>query len=122
MPIYSYEALKNGKQVIKGEVSANSLKDAREIVRKMGLVPTRINETVNAKGKSSGGIPPLSLTEKIDFISTLQILLSSGIPAVESLMFMEQEATRKKNPNCSKSPENTNYGRFYFRRYIIKIP
>ncbi len=96
MPIYSYEALKNGKQVIKGEVTANSLKDAREVVRKMGLVPTRINEAINAKGKNSGGIPPLSLTEKIDFISTLQILLSSGIPAVESLMFMEQEATRKK--------------------------
>ena len=31
----------------------------------------------------------LDVKEKIDFISTLQILLQSGIPAVESLMFME---------------------------------
>jgi type IV pilus assembly protein PilC len=38
----------------------------------------------------------LSLNEKIDFISTLQILLQSGIPAVESLMFMEQESANKK--------------------------
>ena len=44
----------------------------------------------------------MSLSEKIDFISTLQILLQSGIPAVESLMFMEQEAARKKIRELSK--------------------
>ena len=45
MPIYNYEALKNGKEVVKGEVTASDLKDARDIIRKMGLVPTKINET-----------------------------------------------------------------------------
>lgn len=122
MPIYSYEALKNGKQVIKGEVSANSLKDAREIVRKMGLVPTRINESINAKGKSAGGIPPLSLTEKIDFISTLQILLSSGIPAVESLMFMEQEATRKKIRIVAKTLKTQIMGGSTFADTLSRYP
>ena len=96
MPIYSYEALKAGKQLIKGEVTASNLKDAREVIRKMGYVPTKINEYVEAKQKSLGGVSSLSLSEKIDFISTLQILLSSGIPAVESLTFMEQEAAKKK--------------------------
>jgi len=96
MPIYSYEALKAGKQLIKGEVTASNLKDAREVIRKMGYVPTKINEYVEAKQKSLGGVRSLSLNEKIDFISTLQILLSSGIPAVESLTFMEQEAAKKK--------------------------
>ena len=96
MPIYSYEALKAGKQLIKGEVTASNLKDAREVIRKMGYVPTKINEYVEAKQKSLGGVKSLSLSEKIDFISTLQILLSSGIPAVESLTFMEQEAAKKK--------------------------
>jgi type IV pilus assembly protein PilC len=42
------------------------------------------------------------LTEKIDFISTLQILLTSGIPAVESLMFMEQEASKRKIRDLSR--------------------
>ena len=96
MPIYSYEALKQGKQIIKGEVTASNLKDARDIIRKMGLVPTKINEYVDSKNKKTKSIGTLSLSEKIDFISTLQILLSSGIPAVESLMFMEQEAAKKK--------------------------
>lgn len=103
MPIYSYEALKAGKDVVKGEVTASSLKDARDVIRKMGLVPTKINEFTESKHKLGGRISALSLNEKIDFISTLQILLQSGIPAVESLMFMEQEAARKKIRDLSKT-------------------
>ena len=102
MPIYSYEALKQGKQIIKGEITASNLKDARDILRNMDLVPTKINEYVEQKVKKSHKIGTLSLKEKIDFISTLQILLQSGIPAVESLMFMEQEAARKKIREISK--------------------
>lgn len=102
MPIYSYTALKQGKEVVKGEITASNVKDARDVIRKMGLVPTQINEFVDVKAKKSQSISQLSLNEKIDFISTLQILLTSGIPAVESLMFMEQEAARKKIRETSK--------------------
>ena len=102
MPIYSYEALKHGKELVKGEVNASSIKDAREVVRKMGLVPKKITEFVESKVKKVGNISSLSLKEKIDFISTLQILLQSGIPAVESLMFMEQEAAKAKIRDMSK--------------------
>ena len=102
MPIFSYVALKQGKEVVRGEVTASNLKDARDVIRKMGLVPTKINEYIENKGKKTGYISALSLSEKIDFISTLQILLQSGIPAVESLMFMEQEAAKKKIRDMSK--------------------
>lgn len=102
MPIYSYVALKQGKEVVKGEVTASNLKDARDVIRKMGLVPTKINEFVDSKRKGGASLAALSLSEKIDFISTLQILLQSGIPAVESLMFMEQEAAKAKIRNMSK--------------------
>ena len=102
MPIYSYVALKQGKEVVKGEVTASNLKDARDVIRKMGLVPKKINEYNEAKQKKGAGLSSLSLSEKIDFISTLQILLSSGIPAVESLMFMEQEAAKAKIRSMSK--------------------
>ncbi len=102
MPIYSYVALKQGKEVVRGEVTASNLKDARDVIRKMGLVPTKINEFNEGSKKRGGGISALSLKEKIDFISTLQILLQSGIPAVESLMFMEQEAAKKKIRDMSK--------------------
>lgn len=102
MPIYSYTALKQGKEVVKGEVTASNLKDARDVIRKMGLVPTKVNEYVDTKSKKSGKLANLSLKEKIDFISTFQILLQSGIAAVESLMFMEQEAAKKKIRDMSR--------------------
>ena len=102
MPIYSYIALKSGKEVVRGQVTASNLKDARDVVRKMGYVPTKISEFVDPKNKGGGFITSLSLKEKIDFISTLQILLQSGIPAVESLMFMEQEAAIKKVRDLSQ--------------------
>ena len=122
MPIYSYEALKSGKQVVKGEVTASNLKDAREIIRKMGLVPTRINEAIDSKNKRGGSINSMSLKEKIDFISTLQILLSSGIPAVESLMFMEQEAARKKIRDISKILKTQIMGGATFADTLARYP
>ena len=121
MPIYSYEALKSGKQIVKGEVTASSLKDAREIIRKMGLVPTKLNEFVDNK-KRQGKLTSMSLTEKIDFISTLQILLSSGIPAVESLMFMEQEAARKKIRDISRVLKTQIMGGSTFADTLARYP
>ena len=106
MPIYNYSALKQGKEIVTGEITASNLKDAKDIVRKMGLVPTKITEYNEAKMKKSAKLAALSLTEKIDFISTFQILLASGIPAVESLMFMEQEAARKKIRDMAKKLKN----------------
>ena len=103
MPIFSYKALKAGKEIVKGEVTASNLKDAREVIRKMGLVPTKITEAMESRTKKKGDLGRFSLVEKIDFISTLQILLTSGIPAVESLMFMEQEASSKKIRDLSKT-------------------
>ena len=102
MPIYSYKALKQGKEVLRGEVTASNFKEAREIIRNMGLVPTELNEFNENSRRKRGSVSSLSLKEKIDFISTLQILLQSGIPAVESLMFMEQEAARKKIREMSR--------------------
>lgn len=102
MPIFSYKALKAGKEVVNGEVTASNLKDARDVIRKMGLVPTQISEYVDVKTKKGKDISSLSLSDKIDFISTLQILLTSGIPAVEALMFMEQEASKKKIRDLSR--------------------
>ena len=102
MPIFSYIALKQGKELVKGEVTASNLKDARDVIRQMGFVPTKIVEYTDNKQKRGSGITALSLKDKIDFISTLQILLTSGIPAVESLMFMEQEAAKKRIRDMSQ--------------------
>ena len=99
MPIYSYTALKN-KDVIKGTLEASNHKEARDLIRKMGYIPTKIMET--GKGGSNDNkveyrkIKKLKLSERVEFTSTFQILVQSGIPVIEALMFIENDATNKK--------------------------
>ena len=122
MPIYTYQALKKGKEVVKGEVTASNLKDARDVIRQMGLIPTKIQEFSDAKAKNGAQISALSLSEKIDFISTFQILLTSGIPAVESLMFMEQEAAKKKIRDMSRVLKTQIMGGSTFADTLARYP
>lgn len=104
MTIYNYVALKNGRDIVKGKIEANDPKDARENIRKLGFIPTKIYEEKadNETGKDSlnkitkGKVSKLGLQDRIDFTSTLQILAQSGIPIIESLMFIETDAAKLK--------------------------
>lgn len=103
MAVYNYIALKNGKDIVKGKVEATDLREARENIRKLGFIPTKVYEerakgdskdpTENIKAKK---IHALGLQERMDFTSTLQILAQSGIPIIESLMFIENDAAKLK--------------------------
>lgn len=99
MTIYNYIALKNNKDVVKGKVEANNLKDARENVRKLGFLPTKIFEETKAETENkveSKKLQKLGLQDRIDFTSTFQILAQSGIPVIESLVFIENDAAKLK--------------------------
>ena len=104
MTIYNYVALQNGKDVVKGKVEAHDLREARENIRKLGFIPTKVYEEKskadeikeNLTKVPKGKVSNLSLQEKIDFTSTLQILAQSGIPIIESLMFIETDAAKLK--------------------------
>ena len=104
MAIYNYIALKNNKDIVKGKVDAQSLREARESIRKLGFIPTKVYEE-KAKGEDdgekkadvkAGKVKKLGLQDRMDFTSTLQILAQSGIPIIESLMFIENDAAKLK--------------------------
>lgn len=101
MPIYEYTALKDNKNVVKGKVEADDARQAREKVIKMGLLPTRVDDTADPKSKgrrgrgSTSAIPSLSLKDKIEFTTSLQILSATGIPIIETLAFIENNAESK---------------------------
>lgn len=104
MAIYNYEALKDGKEIVKGKVEAEDVREAKDNVRKLGFLPTKIYEEkfsetskeAAANVTKSGQMKPLGLTDKLEFTSTLQILAASGIPMIESLLFIEQDAAKLK--------------------------
>ncbi len=97
MGIYLYNALKNNKILVTGRVEAANMAEARRKVKDMNLIPTSVVDADAGKQTKRGKngrarISSLSLREKIDFTSTLEILTSTGIPIVESLLFVEQNS------------------------------
>lgn len=101
MPIYSYTALKDNSTVVSGKVEALDVAEARKKVREMNLIPTSVVDDGASKSAKkvkdqSGKIYALSLREKIDFTSTLEILTSTGIPIIEALLFIEQNSDSKR--------------------------
>lgn len=105
MAIFSYTALKNNKTIVKGNIEAQDASQARRKLRDMSLTPTSIVDSTQSKkgGKKSnkGLVQALSLREKIDFTSTLEILTSTGIPIIEALMFIEQNSDSAKIRNIT---------------------
>ena len=104
MTIFNYTALKNNKDIVKGKIEAETPREARENIRKLGFIPTKVEEE-HVKGQTDskeiakakrGRITKLGLQDKIDFTSTLQILAQSGIPIIESLLFIENDAAKLK--------------------------
>ena len=103
MAIYNYIALKNNKDIVKGKVEAEDLREARENIRKLGFIPTKVYEEAKEGEKDGkavkvqgGKVQKLGLQDRIDFTSTLQILAEAGIPIIESLMFIENDAAKLK--------------------------
>ncbi len=100
MTIYNYTAIKDGSnEIVKGKVEAEDLREARAQVRALGFTPTNLTEEQSAKkekAKKPGKMPKLGLAEQIDFTSTLQILAAAGIPIIESLLFIENDAAKLK--------------------------
>ena len=107
MTIYNYTAIKDGtNEIVKGKVEAEDLRAARAEVRALGFTPTNLTEEQAAnkqqdKKKTGGKMPKLGLAEQIDFTSTLQILSAAGIPIIESLLFIENDAAKLKIRQCA---------------------
>jgi len=98
MPLFAYIALKNNKTIVRGKIEADDLKAAREGIKKIGLLPTKIIDESNKNASEQviklpkANLKPMSLRDKIEFTSTLQILTATGIPIIETLVFMENNA------------------------------
>lgn len=99
MPLYEYSALKNNKSIVKGKIEADDSRQAREQILRMGLLPTKIENTqdMTASAKRAKKAPvvklrSLGLGDKIEFTATLQVLSSTGIPIIETLAFIENNA------------------------------
>lgn len=128
MEIYNYEALRDGREIVKGKIEAEDVQDARDKVRKLGFTPTKVYEERYTRDSktgttvATGQMKALSLNEKIELTSTLQILASSGIPMIESLLFIENDAAKLKIRLVAKELRTQIMGGASFSDTLAKYP
>ncbi|MFP4106416.1 MAG: type II secretion system F family protein [Phycisphaerae bacterium] len=102
MPTFTYEAMNNVGQPVKGEVDATSSEEAISKIRGMGNFPTKIKEKA-AKGgqrqaaraqagqqqrRTVGRVNKKKLTT---FTRQLSTLIDAGLPVLRSLRILEQQ-------------------------------
>ena len=130
MAIYNYIALKNAKDIVKGKVEASDLREARDSIRKLGFIPTKVYEEKTKEEENAekaqkvpkGQVKKLGLQDRMDFTSTLQILAQSGIPIIESLMFIENDAAKLKVRLVAREPRRQIMQGATFADTIAKYP
>lgn len=100
MSVFEYTALKSDNEVVRGKIDADDVRHARQQLRQLGYIPTKV---VDLSKKSVGDSPEkvaklqhLSLKEKLDFTTTFQTLHRAGLPVIESLIFMENDAASRR--------------------------
>ena len=97
MTIYNYKALKDKNEVVGGKIEdASDLREARESIRKLGFIPTKVYEESEKVSAAKVKLSPLSLQELIDFTSTFQTLIQTGVPLIEGLVFLEKDAVSSR--------------------------
>lgn len=96
MAIFNYIALRNGSEIVNGKIEADDVKAAREAIRQLGLVPTKVFDENKKASAPKVRLSPLSLQELIDFTGTFRTLIQTGVPIIEGLVFLEKDAVSSR--------------------------
>ena len=99
MTLYKYVALKNNKELFESVIEAEDERSAREMIRNSGYIPVKVylddDEKPLLKQAKTEKVY-LSLKEKRLFTTSLQSMISSGIPVVEAFAIMESNLGKSK--------------------------
>ena len=92
MGAYQYQAIKPSGSTCKGVIEADSERDARQLLREQGLIPTQVQifkKNTKRKKYNAFGAQDLSLLTR-----QLATLIAAGIPLDESLRGVSEQSTK----------------------------
>jgi len=96
MPTFSYQAINESGKVISGEVEADSLVLANNILSERGYIPSKVME----KGPVASGVllrklkdrfTPIKATELILFTKQFKTMIRAGVPILKMLRVLENQ-------------------------------
>jgi general secretion pathway protein F len=104
MPVYEYRALNASGRTVKGIVDADSSRAARLKLRRNGIFPIELHEEAEARSDKRELdvlrlLRRIKLQETAVMVRQLSTLLSAGLPLVESLTAVIEQAP---NPSLKK--------------------
>lgn len=113
MAFFHHISLKDGSEKVNGKIEAENQKEARELLRRQGLIPLKLEEEGAVVAPKNIGqkkakkslkkikFNKLSMREQIDFTNILYTFAKSGISLVESLFFIEMNSESRNIQNLS---------------------
>jgi type IV pilus assembly protein PilC len=109
MPEYKYEGVdKQGKRV-KGQLNAATEGDLRVLLRGQGIRPVRIGQASLAQrdlGSLFSGGSNINKEEVLHFTRQLQVLIGSGVPLVQALDILADQAASSNLRNLCNGVKN----------------
>ena len=96
MTRYEYDAEKWNGEKVKGRIDAKTAVEAKIRVKNMGYKNISVHEMSGAGAKKNENLQSLSLKDKIDFTQTFLTLNKAGLPIIESLIFIETNASSRQ--------------------------
>src|SRR5208282_5661288 len=92
MPSYFYKAKKDATNAISGQISAQNVEDALEIINQLGLIPVSIEES-NAEGVLVSNIREVKIKTKELYLFSKQLanLLKSGVTLLKALEVLSEQ-------------------------------
>ncbi len=99
MPIFQYKAINPNGNTVSGELEADSVDTAREILAARGYIPDRVTE----KGSGSilgdrlqGLLSPVRPLDLILFTKQLRTMIKAGVPIVHLLQVLENQTENRR--------------------------
>ena len=118
MPQFQYQGVDKGGKKMEGTIDAEDEGGIRMALRNMGIRPTRITKAgvMNADiGKMLGGGNSISHESIVTFTRQLQVLISSGVPIVQALeILIEQADTPMMKNTLTTIREKVSSGTYFW--------
>ena len=98
MAEFIYEGVDRNGKVTSGKLEGTAEGDIRVALRNMGVRPKKIAPARSLMMGNAGGIgggARVPLVDVLTFIRQLQVLISSGVPLVQSLEILAEQASNK---------------------------
>lgn len=99
MPLYKFEASDQQGKIISGEKETEKITDVTDYLQGQGLIVVSIEESLQIKNVLGIQVGGMSYKEKVYLIKQLTFMLEAGLPIVQALEVLSQQA---KYPDLQK--------------------